>query len=480
MGATYRHVVLCPCFWLVLLTACGGSGDPEPGPGAGNTPAARVILITCDTLRADHLGAYGCDRGLTPNLDALAKESRVFEEAYSSASLTGPALSSLLSGRLPDEIGVARGNRSLMPAQVLTLAEAVAEKGIPTAAVVSNWVLRSQPGGAGRVGVEQGFEHFDDRMSERELNRPMYERRADDTSAAAIRWIDGALARGDDRFFLWVHYQDPHGPYTPREDLAARFARTPGGARRLPIGRTHKSKGQIPSYQVLDGERDPEPYLGRYDGEVATFDAGVGLLLDHLRAENLLDDALLVMSADHGESLGEHDYWFGHGEHLYREVVRVPFMVRLPRSVGGVERAGTSAALASHLDFFPSAMEALGLDPGPCLGNSLLRDDPSGERVALSSLGEARRPGRQQSVSDGRWRMLIGLGPPKLFDIRADGAELQDLSGTHPEVMQRLSQAAGALAQRAGPAIQGIDRRMDQVDERAFDGLGYGDDDEDE
>ena len=201
----------CHTVPLVLLAACGGGAPPEE-PGS---LAARVVLVTCDTLRADHLGAYGCERELTPHLDALADESRVYTEAYACAPLTGPSLASLLTGRLPHEVGVAAGNRSLMPAQVPTLAAALAEKGGPTAAVVSNYVLRRQPGAEGEVGVEQGFAHFDDRMSEREPNRPIYERRAGDTTDAAKAWIDGALARGERRFFLWVHYHDPPRPNNP-------------------------------------------------------------------------------------------------------------------------------------------------------------------------------------------------------------------------------------------------------------------------
>ena len=463
--------VLAPLLPIALLS-CGNSTQ-----SGGAAPADRVILVTCDTLRADHLGAYGCDRGLTPHLDELARTSRVYEEAYSCASLTGPALSCLLTGKLPHEIGVAPGNRSLMPPGVFTLAEAIAEKGIPTAAVVSNYVLRRQATPAGPAGVEQGFEHFDDRMSERELNRPMYERRAADTTAAAIAWLEEASARGDERFFLWVHYQDPHGPYTPGGDLARRFARPPSGETSLPIGRTHRGKGQLPAYQVLDGERDPEPYRGRYDGEVATFDAALGTLLGALRGRGLLDTALLIFSADHGESLGEHDYWFGHGEHLYRDVVRIPFLVRFP---GGV-RAGLSQSLVSHLDLFPTALDALGLDPGPTHGLSLLLDDPTGGRVAISSLGHTSDPKRQEAISDGRWRMLIGGGTrPRLFDLSSDPEELNDVARDNRKELVRLQEAALTIAKWAGPGIPGVNRTMQPQDQQAFDDMGYGGGDEDE
>lgn len=449
-----------------LLLSCGNSTE-----SGGEAPAGRVILITCDTLRADHLGAYGCERGLTPNLDLLARSSRVFQEAYSCASLTGPALSCMLTGKLPHEIGVAPGNRSLMPVETFTIAEAISEKGIPTAAIVSNYVLRGQVSPAGPVGVGQGFDHFDDRMSERELNRPMYERRAGDTTAAAVAWLDEASARGQDRFFLWVHYQDPHGPYTPDVEFAERFDRPASGKTQLPIGRTHRGKGQLPAYQVLDGERNPEPYRGKYDGEVATFDSALGLLLDDLRERDLFDSSLLIFSADHGESLGEHDYWFGHGEHLYRDVVRIPLIIRFP---GGI-RAGTSPSLTSHLDLFPTALSALGLDPGPTHGVSLLSADPRGGRVALSSLGPIGSPNRQEAISDGRWRLMIGGGArPRLFDLIADPTETRDVARGNRDILMRLQEAALSLARGAGATISGVNRQMQAQDQKAFDDMGYG------
>lgn len=454
------------------LIGCGSGEDPEP------PPAQRVILITCDTLRADHLGAYGCDRGMTPHLDRLAESSRVYDQGYSCAPLTGPSLSSLLTGKLPDQIGVAPGNRFLMPSQVFTLAEAVAEKGIATAAVVSNYVIRHQPGANGKVGVEQGFATYDDRMSEKELNRPAFERRAVDTSQAAIEWIDEALARGDSRFFLWVHYQDPHGPYTPDPDFKEAFDREPTGEQVLKIGRTHKSLGQLPAYQVLDVGQDAEPYKGRYDGEIATFDRGLGKLLTHLENEKLMDEALVIFSADHGESLGEHDYWFGHGETLHQELVRVPMMVRFPAGA----RAGHSDALTSHLDVFPTALQALGIDPGPTLGRSLLDEDPSEPRVALSSLGQRGAPGRMESISDGRWRLITRAGlPPELYDLETDPGETKNLATTHASELTRLRSAAGSMLEGSNnKPMRGVNRRMAEADEAAFDGLGYGGGDEDD
>src|SRR5262245_43235391 len=268
----------------VLLSAVllvGGCGKES------RARAQRVVLITCDTLRADRLGIYGYERETSPNLDAFARESVVFDNAWSSAPLTAPALATLMTGRLPDELGMS-SNEVVLPGEVTTLAEAASEAGIPSAAVVSNWVVRAR--GVSGEGFEQGFASYDDRMEEREPNRRLYnERSAAATTRAAIEWL--ASARRD-RFFLWVHYQDPHGPYTPPEPFVRLLQRPIPDEPLLGVGKTDKGLGEIPRYQELGLERAPEFYRIRYDAEIRSFDHALGQLLDHLRSEGLLDGTL--------------------------------------------------------------------------------------------------------------------------------------------------------------------------------------------
>ena len=257
----------------LVLAACGASA---PAP-----LARRVILITCDTLRADHLGCYGFERPTSPNLDRFARESIVFDNAWSTAPKTTPAISALLTGRPPDEIGVTGGNQYLLPSGALTLAERAREKGLRTGAVISNWVLRAQPqyGGA---GVQQGFEQFDDRMEVPEAVRgDVYERLAPATTDAAIGWLDERRTRGEDSFFFWVHYQDPHGPYRPPAEQLARFERPATDEPELPVGATQRGLGEIPAYQAIDAERRPEPYRVRYEAEIAYFDENLGRLFQN-------------------------------------------------------------------------------------------------------------------------------------------------------------------------------------------------------
>jgi arylsulfatase len=452
------------------------------GPSAGPPRAARVILITCDTLRADRLGLYGYERPVSPHLDAFARQAVVYEEAYASAPVTGPSLSSLMSGRLPDEIGVLGGNRQFMPAAVETLAEHARQAGLTTAAVVSNWVLRRPDRGAEGVGLVQGFDHYDDRMTHRETNRNFFDRTAPETTDAALEWVDGQLAADDERFFLWVHYQDPHGPYTPPEEFIERFSRPPADDEPLlPLGEDVKGRGQIPSYQVLGNERRADVYRDRYDAEIAWFDEHLGRLLDGLEERGLLEDALFVFTADHGESLGEHDYWFCHGETVYRELMRVPLVVRFPAGQeppgGGARR---DAAVAGHLDLYPTVLEALGRPTSGGLGLSLWSGARPARRPIVHSLGLPGTPKRWFGLSDGRWRLVVDEGrPAQLFDVAADPGELQDLAAAEPQRTAELLGLLQRVLSGARSVGEGVEREMSPEDLEAFRALGYlgGDDD---
>ena len=398
--------VLLLCF-LSALTACG------PKPSLPQGKAQRVIVISCDTLRADRLGAYGCEVPTSPTVDALARESSLYRSAWTTAPWTAPAMAALMTGRLPDEIGMHGGNRFALAPEARTLAEDARDAGFATAAIVSNWVLRRPAAGLGDAGLAQGFVHYDDTMTSREGNREAFERHADDTSEAAIDWLDSSQAR-DGRFFLWIHYQDPHGPYTPPASFEQRFAREDTLRVELPLGKTQSGKGQIPAYQIVQGERSLERYRARYDAEIAWFDSELRRLLEHLRAKNWWEDTLLIFTADHGESLGENGWFFCHGENLQRETVHVPLVIRFPgRTSREIE------APVSHLDLWPTIREGLGLEPVPRRGVSLYSPDLPPERALPLQLGSPGSPRRHQGMVDGsRMYTVLPDGRTEVMRLR--------------------------------------------------------------
>ena len=202
----------------------------------GDAPPRGLLLVTVDTLRADALGTYGAQNGLTPRLDALARDSLVFESAYAPAPFTYPSIASILSGRYPGELGI-QTNLSRIPPEVPTLASALSAHGFRTGAAVSSYVLRD------KARLAEHFDVYDDTLAPSPLPGGVQERVASATTDAALAVLDGLLApaQGEPpRFLLWVHYQDPHGPYTPPPELAQRARAFEAPAGRLePLPSNH-------------------------------------------------------------------------------------------------------------------------------------------------------------------------------------------------------------------------------------------------
>lgn len=481
-GRTGRFLANALVPLLLLAASCSRETTGE----SAAAPARRVILISCDTLRADHLGVYGWPDNTSPAVDAFARDAVKFDAAYACSPWTGPSLSSLMTGRLPDEIGVPGGNRFPLPPGAVTLAEIVRDAGIATGAVVSNWVLRRPDPSHGDAGVAQGFQHFDDEMLSREANREKnFERVSPDTTQAAIRWLEEQKRSGSDRFFLWVHYQDPHGPYMPPPDLERKFPPEPTDEPPLTLGTTQKGKGQLPVYQAVDGERDPSFYRARYDAEIRYFDRGFGALIAWLRASGWYDDSLIVFTADHGESLGEHDYWFCHGENVYIEQVHVPLIIHYPREAHrpNGERSGRSDqaaghTLVSHLDLWPTILEAFALPARPNRGLSLFSWQFPRDRIALHTLGLPGAANRWEGITSDRYRCVIeGQEPPRLYEI-SDPREIVDLAPRLPERVAELLQRRQAfLASHVAPTLEAQEMAGSEDDEHALKKLGYTDGD---
>lgn len=450
-------------FGLIL----GALGCAEPD----HDPVRRVILISCDTLRADRLGMYGYERDVSHNLDAFARQSVVFERAYATAPHTNPALSSLLTSRMPDELGVSGGNRTLMPASVISLPEILAEAGIPSAAIVSNWALRRPDPKLGDVGVAQGFAHYDDEMGNSAgLREGHFERIADATTDAAIAWLE-QHQNDTDRYFLWIHYQDPHGPYTPPERFRGLFTSEGPGGPLLQLGQTQEGYRQIPHYQIQNGERRADFYRNRYDEEIRFFDDEVGRLLAWLENHGVYEDTLVIFTADHGESLGEHQYWFTHEANLYDEEVRVPLVIRYPE---GLPKP-TGANLVGHLDILPSVLDAFGLPEAPARGISLIARTLPNDRIFPHSLHKLDSPHRWFALTDERYRLVIPRAGPQLYDHREDPAEQRDLAAENPRrikaMIDRYRDFMAALPEV--PAAAEIVAPLDDESRRALEALGY-------
>jgi arylsulfatase A-like enzyme len=424
-------------------------------PGCGGGRPHHLVLVTVDTLRADHLGAYGDRRGLTPALDALAGASEVFDAAYSAAPFTLPSVSSLLTSRWPEEIGMV-SNDTVLPRGVPTLARRLRRRGWRTAAVVSNFILRPA------AGLDRGFAVYDASYPGREAHRDIPERIAPATTDAALAALERLVQDGPGPVFLWVHYQDPHGPYLPPDDLRARFIAAekarPDAERWLPAHDDDSGMGGIPHYQYEAGHHDPAWYRAGYAGEIAYADREIGRLLAGVASLLPADETVLVFTADHGEGLGEDDYWFTHGQLLTDAFVHVPLFVRAP----GL-RAWRRTDVAAHVDVVPTVLTLLGVPPLPGARGRDLHAGTPATVPYFAALAASSVP-RFGLVHDG-FTYVVEEGPGGVReDVVPDGADAA-----------RRAALRGALRTlRDGLAPSGVAKQAVTSDDRArLRALGY-------
>jgi len=404
---------------LVAFAGCFSASEPPP-------PLRNVLLIVIDTLRADHVGAYGARRDTTPVLDRFAREGTRFDRAYSTAPWTVPAVASILTGLYPSAHGTDRTDHSLVP-EVDTLAEILADRGYATAGVISHMIIW------GLRGFAQGFARYD--QQEARLGDE-YVSTAGVTSRAIALLEE--FASEEVPFFLFAHYFDPHYRYINHEDI--KFA--PARAGRLdgtqPIWVLRRMEPELRSDEVAF-------LVDLYDEEIRHTDAGIGRLLSKLDALGLRKNTVVVVTADHGEEFLERG-WLGHTRTLYEELIRVPLIVRAPGHVPSVVRDPVSV-----VSIVPTVLDLIGVDP------SRFRFD--GESL-VPHLGGAARPGGREvfaevdyeealndkkrafkkAVIDGDWKLIQDdlTRTVELYDLKSDAAERRDLSSSRPEVVQRL------------------------------------------
>ena len=328
--------ILCLC----VLATCGGSGESGLEPIHRNA-GINVLLITVDTLRADHLSAYGYPRITSPRIDELASKGVLFETAFTYWPKTRGSFAALFTGLYASQHGLTVRNRDL-PDFNQTLAETFQEAGYRTGAALDNGNLDQA------LGFAQGFETYEQTWltGETELER---------TEAITQFGLDYLSASDDERpFFLWLHYVNPHTPYDPPQELLSQF-RGDGVIPRGPeLERVTGYHGGINRHLAVDGETHWGDYVDRYDAEILAVDAHIGRVLDGLAASPHAGKTLVVFTSDHGESLGEHDYFFDHGFDLFNPSLWIPLIASFPGFLPAGERIhGT----VSSLDVYPTILD---------------------------------------------------------------------------------------------------------------------------
>ena len=368
---------------IVLLAIASGQSR-----GVDAAPAPSLLLITIDTLRADHLGAYGRRSAETPNLDSLASSGLLVENAFTHSPVTLSSHAALLTGRLPFQTGVRSNSLYRLPDDETTLAETLRGRGYRTAAFVSAAALDH------RFGLGQGFEIYNDEMNPTEGGQLIAERGAREVVSAALAWLDDV---GESPFFLWVHLFDPHHPYSPPEPFRSRFADSP------------------------------------YDGEIAYSDHQIGRLLVPVDLAN----TLVVATADHGESLGQHGEQT-HGIFVYDATLRVPLILAGP----GISRgARMKEGPVGLVDVVPTVLEKLGVERRPELaGKDVLREGPSDLLYAETYMTRDFYNWSPLRALRSRRAKFIEAPQSELYDLASDPGETKNLVEERQRTARQLSE----------------------------------------
>ncbi len=452
----------------LLLLLAGGCT-----PGSPAEPA-NVLLISIDTLRADHLGYHGYSRATSPFLDRLAGTSTSFERAISSSSWTLPAHASLFLSQDSSVHGVTNPNKSIS-GEATTLAEILQQLGFRTAGFYSAPLLAS------KYGFSQGFEIYD-RVEDPGLDRstPIEEKRiAEEINDDALRWLDGLE---DQRFFLFLHYFDVHAPYAARlpdvpsycppgasgrdyvsiaqvqtgrylemhgvaEGVVAEGSNTRQTARALEsAGYGHLVQGFVKAHK-LQGEQvstaERQCLIGLYDDGIRYLDSQLERLFEELRRRGILDRTLVILTSDHGETLFERDHRRGHGESLYQADLHVPLLISTP----GPESGRRLKEWVSTLDVLPTILDYLNADPPPNLQGRSLKPliEGHGSRagaVAAELVGRRSKSGSgepdQWALIRSPWKLIATDDRLQLFDLLEDPGETIDLASREPDKLAEL------------------------------------------
>lgn len=426
----------------VGLAAC----DREPAPLLDlSSGRPSVVLIGLDTFRADHLGCYGNADVETPRLDEFARSAILFEDCASTSTWTLPSFASLFTGLLPQRHGAIGGRHTELDPSVVTLAEILGAQGYRTAGLVAVDYL------TGHFGLDRGFERHRAYVGGRVSGR-------NETYAIPAFRAIGRLAAAPS--FLFLHYFDAHAPYTAPEPFHRKYYEgdptvvPQDPARRIEVihGPTNRAAGD-PSrlYQWLEGVRDLEYPVREYAAGVSYLDGRVGAALDTLEARGRFEDSIVIVVADHGEHLTEHDLYFTH-RFPYRECLQVPLMIRLPGGQGGGTRVADPVSL---VDLLPTLADLLQVPlETPVDGISLvgaLRGEPLPDRVLFAEYG-GREGNKVKAAWDREHRYLefhLDSGVHReLYDRRRDPDERVDLAAGEPD---RVARFQAALDREFGP-----------------------------
>jgi choline-sulfatase len=418
-----RFNTYCACLLAAAVLVCCKS-TPSATPRQLN-----LVVVTIDTLRPDHLHCYGYPNIETPNVDRIAQNGVLFENAVTQTPLTPPSHASMFTGLYPTAHHVRDTGGFILQPSSTTLATILQQQGWDTAAFISSAVLKKL------FGLNQGFAVYDDQMPKPKGHEFIEdaERRAGETVDRAVRWLDGQSGKP---FFLWVHLYDPHAPYTPPAPFAEQYKDRP------------------------------------YDGEIAYADHELGRLFDAIHKKSPADRTLLAVLSDHGESLGQHGE-YSHGVFLYDSTLRIAFLMSGPGLPAGLR----VRQQARTVDLLPTVLELMGARPPAGIQGVSLAPYLAGKNAATDiSYAETLYPkinmgwAELRAIRTNRWKYILAP-KPELYDLSQDPAETNNVIQSHAAEVEKFQAQLRAIVGKEAETV-----KTTPVDQRTLDqlkSLGY-------
>ncbi len=424
---------LLPFFLLLFLSPACKKDLLNKNSSCLSNPPKNVLLITIDTLRADHLGCYGYSHIKTPNIDSLAKEGVLFDSAFTPVPITLPSHASILTSLYPRTHGILNNGEYKLNEEIETLTQILQKNNFTTAAFVGAFVLNKQ------FGLSRGFDLYNDKLADNGKMTEAFslynERRAEKVNKSAFEW----LKKQSDGFFLWVHYFDPHTPYDP-----------------------------------------PLPFRDEYgdhlyDGEIAYVDQCIGLLFAELEKNELWQNTLIILVADHGESLGEHKE-NTHGIFLYDATIRVPLIIKSP----GIDKGKVCSTSVKTIDIAPTILDIVCIPipekwQGESLKKCLYHENSSFPETPIFL--ETRFPeanfgwSRLEGVRTNNWK-YIQAPRPELYNLNKDPEELSNVINQFPKQANKLTALFSSFID-THPEPDSQETPMDPMTQKRLQSLGY-------
>ncbi|MBZ5639851.1 MAG: sulfatase-like hydrolase/transferase [Acidobacteriia bacterium] len=472
---------------MLLASSCEGdrtAPPPRDGRRTSREPP-NILLLAVDTLRADHVGAYGARADLTPHVDALARRGVRLERYTTVVPTTLASFTSLLTGRHPHSHGVFR-NGVRWPEGLEGIQSVFLKGGYETAAFIASYCLSSA------FGLSRGFEHFDEHLTvafDGDPNNPLV-RPASEVASAFVTWLE-RRPRDHRPFFAWVHFFDPHAPYQPPPPYDAMFDPDYRGVVNGSMADIERGRRALAR---SGGGEDPDTrhLEALYSGEIRYVDDEIGKLLSALDRSGLASRTLVVFTADHGETLHEHEDYFDHGPSVFDTEIRIPLIVAGP----GIEGPGrTDLRPACNIDLAPTLLEYAGLPAvkeheGRSFLDGLRRAGPHRTATERALFAEATKPYlvernqrwpnrlKARCILRGSWKTIHVPWRDdrwELYDLSSDPAEQRNLWGGSALPRETVDGMASALEwwARAEPGGRPAEGPVDEEILKRLKALGY-------